>query len=115
MAATTRRGTGHEGPAARRVQLHLVAELTEDDADAVRATADLSPEQTGRLIERLIANHKITLAPAPAQTPDNGSDALLPALTKLLAEANPDEVARVAAAVTTDDDLDAAAWGPAPS
>lgn len=115
MAATSRRGPGHDDPAARSVRLHLVADLTKDDADAVRATADLSPEQTGRLIQRLIANHKITLAPAPAKTPDNGSDALLPALTELLAEANSDEVARVASAVTTDDDLDAAVWGPAPT
>src|SRR5437868_4894569 len=117
MVATRKRSTSHNGPGVRRAKLHLVADLTVADADAVRAAADLSPEQTGRLMQRLIANHKVTLAPAPApsQTSANGSDALLPALTELLAEANPDEVARVASAVTTDDDLDAAVWGPAPT
>ncbi|SDE50437.1 helix-turn-helix domain-containing protein [Rhodococcus tukisamuensis] len=114
MAATSRR-TGHDDPAARRVRLRLVANLTEDDAAAVRTAAALSPEQTGLLMQRLIANHKVTLVPAPERKSDNGSDALLPALIELLAKANPDEVARVASAVTTDDDLDSAAWGPHPA
>lgn len=115
MVATRKRSTSHNGPGVRRAKLHLVADLTAADADAVRAAADLSPEQTGLLMQRLIANHKVTLAPAPERTVANGSDALLPALTELLAEANSDEVARVASAVTADDDLAAAAWGPAPT
>lgn len=104
---------GHNGPKGRPARVQLVANLTEDDAKAVRAAAD--PEQTNVVVQRLIKNRKVTFAPMPAPAPNNGSDALLPALTELLSEANSDEVARIASAVTADDDLDEAAWGPGPA
>lgn len=113
MVATRKRSTEHNGPKDRRARVQLVADVAEADAQAIRAAAD--PEQTDVVVQRLIKDHKVTFAPMPAPVRDNGSDALLPALTELLAEANSDEVGRVASAVTADDDLDEAAWGPAPT
>ena len=113
MVATRKRNTTGSAPGARRARLHLVADLTEADADAVRTAAHASEEQADRVMQRLIADHKVTLTPVPSSV--NGADELLSALTELLAGSDADDVARVASAVAPDNDLDEASWGPAPT
>ncbi|TSD47371.1 helix-turn-helix domain-containing protein [Rhodococcus sp. KBS0724] len=109
MVATRKHSTGDSTSQARRARLHLVADLTETDAIAVRAAADVSAEQADLVMQRLIADHKVTLTPVP--TSSNGADEL----TESFAEADSDDISRVSSAVSAGDDLDEASWGPAPT